>query len=47
MNPPLPLADRYLRFRDAVFTGMEDRAELPGLAASYSELDWQSLWFAG
>lgn len=47
MNPPLPLADRYLRFRDAVFSGIEDRSDLPGVDDSYSELDWQSLWFSG
>ena len=47
MNSPLPLADRYLRFRDAVFSGIEDRTDFLGLDASYSELDWQSLWFAG
>lgn len=46
--PQLPLADRYARFRDAVFGGLEDRGALPGLdAATWSELDWQSLWFAG
>lgn len=45
--PSLPLADRYARFRDLVFGGIEDRGTLPGLEESYSELDWQSLWFAG
>lgn len=45
--PPLPLAARYARFRDAVFGGVEDRGTLPGLDEAWSELDWQSLWFAG
>lgn len=47
MSLSLPLADRYLRFRDSVFNGMEDPSDLPGINACYSELDWQSLWFAG
>jgi hypothetical protein len=48
MNPsPLPLANRYARFRDEVFGGVITETALPGIEASYSELDWQSLWFAG
>ncbi len=47
MTPPaLPLADRYARFRDGVFGGVAEKTLL-GLEESYSELDWQSLWFAG
>ena len=45
-SPSLPLADRYSRFRDAVFGGVSEKT-LPGLEEGYSELDWQSLWFAG
>lgn len=43
---PLPLADRYARFRDAVFSGIEE-TRLPGFAEPLTELDLQSLWFAG
>jgi len=43
---PLPLADRYARFRDAVFSGIEE-PRLPGFDRPMSELDLQSLWFAG
>jgi hypothetical protein len=44
---PLPLADRYARFRDAIFSGFqEESASLP-LMDPLSELDLQSLWFAG
>ncbi len=43
---PLPLADHYARFRDAVFSGVEETPSL-GLAEPMSELDLQSLWFAG
>ncbi|MEZ5384989.1 MAG: DUF2851 family protein [Prosthecobacter sp.] len=43
---PLPLADRYARFRDAVFGGVEE-TRLPGFAEPLTELDLQSLWFAG
>ena len=46
-HPTLPLADRYARFRDTVFGGVEDRGTLPGLDEAWTELDWQSLWFAG
>jgi hypothetical protein len=48
MNPvALPLADRYERFRDAVFAGLEEPPTLPGLETPMSELDLQSLWFSG
>jgi len=43
---PLPLAERYARFRDAVFSGVEEPA-LPGFTGPMAELDLQSLWFAG
>lgn len=43
---PLPLADRYARFRDAVFSGIEE-PRLPGFDGPMLELDLQSLWFAG
>jgi hypothetical protein len=43
---PLPLADRYARFRDAVFSGIEE-TQLPGFDGPMLELDLQSLWFAG
>lgn len=43
---PLPLAERYARFRDAVFSGVEEPA-LPGFTEPMAELDLQSLWFAG
>jgi hypothetical protein len=44
----LPLADRYSRFRDFVFSGVEESsALLPGMADPIAELDLQSLWFAG
>ncbi len=48
MTPiPLPLADRYERFRDSIFAGVEESPALPGLEAPMSELDLQSLWFSG
>jgi hypothetical protein len=43
---PLPLADRYARFRDVVFSGIEE-PRLPGFDVPILELDLQSLWFAG
>lgn len=43
----LPLAERYARFRDAVFGGIEDPGVLQGLGGAWTELDWQSLWFSG
>lgn len=44
----LPLAERYARFRDFVFSGLEEPpALLPGLTEPMGELDLQSLWFAG
>lgn len=43
---PLPLAERYARFRDAVFSGVEEPT-LPGFSEPMPELDLQSLWFAG
>ncbi|MFC5456226.1 DUF2851 family protein [Prosthecobacter fluviatilis] len=42
---PLPLADRYARFRDAVFSGVAEH--LPGFAEPMTELQLQSLWFSG
>lgn len=42
----LPLADRYTRFRDAVFAGVAETA-LPGLTEALTELELQSLWFSG
>lgn len=47
MNSLLPLTQRYLIFRDVVFSGIEEHSKLRGLEAQYSELDWQSLWFSG
>ncbi|HRJ07256.1 MAG TPA: DUF2851 family protein [Prosthecobacter sp.] len=46
---PLPHAERYARFRDSVFAGLEEgpAACLSGLEASMSEMDVQSLWFGG
>jgi hypothetical protein len=44
---PLPLAERYARFRDSVFAGVEEAPRLPGLEEPLTELDLQSLWFAG
>ncbi len=42
---PLPLADRYARFRDAVFSGVEEA--LPGFDEPMTEMELQSLWFSG
>jgi hypothetical protein len=42
----LPLADRYRRFCDSVFSGLEE-VTLPGFEQPLSELDIQSLWFSG
>lgn len=42
---PLPLADRYARFRDVVFSGVAET--LPGFADPMTELELQSLWFSG
>lgn len=41
----LPLADRYARFRDAVFAGVEET--MPGFMEPVTEMELQSLWFAG
>lgn len=46
MQAPLPLAERYVRFRDTVFSGLEE-ISLPGFAQPLNELDLQSLWFSG
>ena len=46
MISPLPLAARYTRFRDEVFSGLEEII-LPGFAQPLGELDVQSLWFGG
>jgi hypothetical protein len=46
MTAPLPLADRYERFRDSVFDGIAEN--LPGDWDSMPpEMEIQSLWFAG
>lgn len=42
----LPLAERYARFRDAVFSGVEETA-LPGFMEPVTEMELQSLWFSG
>lgn len=44
---PLPFADRYERFRDAVFSGMAEPSVDSIWAENLSEQDLQSLWFAG
>ena len=41
-----PLADRYARFKEAVFSGLEE-ITLPGFDQPVNELDLQSLWFGG
>ena len=46
MNPALPLAEHYSRFRDSVFLGLEE-ITLLGFAQPMNELDLQSLWFGG
>jgi hypothetical protein len=47
MSPSLPLADRYQRFRAAVFGGLEESPPLTGFAEPMTEIHLQSLWFAG
>lgn len=42
----LPMAERYARFRDAVFAGVEETS-LPGFADPVTEMELQSLWFSG
>lgn len=42
---PLPLAERYARFRDAVFSGVAEG--LPGFDEPMTEMELQSLWFSG
>lgn len=46
--PPLPLAERYARFKESVFAGLEEAPAslLPGVVEPYTELDLQSLWFS-
>lgn len=47
---PLPLADRYSRFRDFVFSGVAEETSptLPlGGVLPRREIEWQSLWFSG
>ncbi|MCA1963449.1 MAG: DUF2851 family protein, partial [Prosthecobacter sp.] len=47
---PLPQAERYQRFREFVFSGLEEATtgrDLPGLATAMPELELQSLWFSG
>ncbi len=46
MQPPLPLADRYERFRDAVFGGIAEKPP-DQWDDTLTEIDVQSLWFAG
>ncbi len=41
----LPLAERYARFRDTVLSGVQET--LPGFDEPMTEMDFQSLWFAG
>ena len=43
----LPLADRYARFRAAVFGADGVRETLPGFDQPVTEMELQSLWFAG
>lgn len=45
MNRPLTQASRYRAFFEALAPGVADN--LPGWREPLSELDWQSLWFAG
>ncbi len=47
MTPPLPLAERYVRFRDDVFGGIAETPSLSGLTVPLTEMEVQSLWFAG
>lgn len=42
----LPLAERYVRFRESVYSGLEE-ITLPGFSQPMNELDLQSLWFGG
>ncbi len=46
MIPPLPLADRYERFRDSVFDGIAENL-LGDWDSMPPEMEIQSLWFAG
>ncbi len=43
----LPLAERYVRFRETVFSGLEESPPLAGWAEPMTELHLQSRWFAG
>lgn len=47
MNPLLPLAERYLHFRNDVFSGLGEPPALAGFSEPMTELHLQSLWFAG
>lgn len=47
MTAPLSQATRYEHFHQAVFAGLEEPVPLPGWQESLSELQLQSLWFAG
>ena len=47
MNSTLPLAERYARFRDDVFGGLDESPPLSGFAEPMTEIHLQSLWFAG
>lgn len=46
MNAPLPLAQRYVEFRDDVFGGLEETPLLTW-GGAMPELQLQSLWFGG
>lgn len=43
----LPLAQRYVSFREEVFSGLAEDAALPGWSEPMTELHLQSLWFGG
>jgi hypothetical protein len=47
MNSLLPLAERYARFRDDVFSGLDESPPLSGFAEPMTEMQLQSRWFAG
>jgi len=46
MNVPLPLSERYVRFREEVFGGLEETPLLTW-GGAMPELQLQSLWFSG
>ena len=48
MSTAVPLAGRYERFRNEIFSGLvEESPALPGWSEPMPELHLQSLWFAG